>query len=145
MRHFYDFGATYVRVFRHHVDTTFKEDRAVSSFWPMVERPDLDEFVRCAKMFGYVDPMQYGREHDVIHSWLAQKLKKAFSRVVWCEAHKVPQDDFKRECDDEEHLVNRMQNYLNTGETDADYGILANTFGPNLPEVGAALWKDLRS
>lgn len=145
MRPVYDFGTTYVRVFNNHVDTVFKEDGAVSSFWPMVERPERVEFVRCAKMFGYVDPMQYGREHDVIHSWLAEKMGKLFSRVVWCDAHKVDRKDFQRECDDEEHLVNRMQRYLNVGELDVDYGILANTFGTHLPEVGASLWKDLRS
>lgn len=145
MRPVYDFGSVFLKVFADHVDTIFIKDGAISSFWPMVERPDLDEFVKYAKFFGYANPMQYGREHDVIHSWLAKKLIKPFSRVVWCDAHKISQENFKRECEDEEHLVNRMQKYLNTGETDTDYGILVNTFGTHLPEVGAALWKDLRS
>jgi len=92
---------------------------------------------------GYLNAMQYGLEHDLTHSWLAIRLGRPHSLVVWADAHGVPQLP-KQLYDDEEHLVNRMQYYLNSGIEDEDFGVLRRTFGDQLPDVASKLWLFLR-
>ncbi len=135
------FGDVMVDVLDEHVLTTFA-DGAHSNFYPPVHDA---EFCRCATQFGYVDPLQYGLEHDVTHNWLAHELREdAISPVVWAAAHGgerlLPAQDYE----DEEHLVNRLQFYLNTGRRDDDYNVLHHTFGHRLPIVAMRLWRVLR-
>lgn len=128
-----------VAVEKNYIRTVFL-DGACSRFYPPV---DNAEFCKCATMFGYTNAMQYGLEHDITHSWQAFYQGKPYSEVVWAEAHgsrEKPQQVY----DDEEHLVNRLLKYLNTGEVDTDYEVLRGTFGSKLPDVARDLWMVLR-
>ena len=132
-------GTVLVDVYQDHVDTWFPDGNA-SHFWP----PVCDRaFQDTAHKMGYLNAMQYGLEHDLTHSWLAVNLGRSHSLVVWADAHGVPQVP-KQLYDDEEHLVNRMQCYLNTGIDDQDYRVLRYTFGNRLPHLGSELWLFLR-
>jgi len=133
------FGDVEVQVHPNHIRTQFR-DGAISKFFPPVEQPD---FQLCARMFGYTNSMQYGLEHDTAHSWLAHAKGLPHSEVVWAEAH-GRKDLPAQVYDDEEHLVNRMLRYLNTGQVDDDYKVLEGTFGKRLPSVAQTLWKVLR-
>jgi hypothetical protein len=129
---------------------TIFEDGAVSEFVPPTHDP---EFIRVAHWAGYGDPLTYGLEHDVTHSWVAHRLGYGVSRVVWADAHEGTDSERDRErvlgigfpdrCDDEEHCVNRLQRYINQGSPD-EFGVLDSTFGAELPSVARELLLVLR-
>lgn len=145
-----------VNVFADHVDTIF-EDGAISSFWPFAPRSEegIKVFLDAAKEMGYVNPMQYGIEHDITHAFAVDAIHdmardiprwawRGVSGVVWAQAH--PGFELKQQDrDDEEHVINRLQKYLNTGEVDNDWGVLEDLFGYNLPRVGQVMWRLLRA
>lgn len=127
-------------VFRDHVHTVLP-DGSESLFWP----PYRDSVFRMiAEKFGYTCALQYGIEHDITHSWTAMMQGLMYSEVVWADAHGGRRLHPAKVYDDEEHLVNRMLHYLNTGEPDRDYGVLEYRFGTMLPAMGAMLWGVLR-
>lgn len=56
--------------------------------------------------------------------------------MVWWDAHGQPDDPSTQGWRDlEEHIVIRMQRFINTGERDEDYGVLEAHFGRDLPLV----------
>jgi hypothetical protein len=110
---------------------------------------DKPSFREAARLMGYGDLWQrYGVDHDVAHSFLAHALGWPFSRVVWSDAHKRRPHGWERHWPykpwDEEHLVNRLQCYVQTGQRDTDYGILDKVWGDRLPAVAAHLASWLR-
>jgi hypothetical protein len=123
-----------------HITTRFP-DGIQSDHWPPVHDP---VYVQVARQFGYTNPLQYGLEHDLTHSWMAQHQGKDWSEVIRADALGTRDPEKQGVYNDEEHLVNRMQHYLNTGRTDDDYGVLTATFGTDLPFVAMRLWRFLR-
>lgn len=127
--HVCEFGSATVRVHAQRVESTFREDGSVSRFIPPVGKPDFEWEARCA---GYVNPLQFGLEHDVLHHVVAERLGWTRSYVVWWDAHGQPHDpDTQGWRDMEEHLVMRLQRFINLGERD-EYGVLEAQFGEGL-------------
>jgi hypothetical protein len=119
-----------VRVYDDHVETEFPDERITSYFYPPVGEPS---FISAARYAGYVDPLQFGRDHDVLHSLVSARLGWNGSWVVRWDARGQPDEPETQEWRDlEEHLVVRLQRYLSLGETDADFGCLAAHFGDDL-------------
>jgi hypothetical protein len=114
------------------VESCFSADGSVSRFHPPVGKPDFEEAARYA---GYADSFRFGIEHDVLHSYVADRIGWQRSCVVWWDAHNQPDDGCQEWRDYEEHLVMRLQRHINTGERDADYGCLDGAFGASLPAV----------
>lgn len=123
-----------------HVTTRFP-DGEQSDHWPPVNDP---VYIQIARQFGYTNQLQYGLEHDLAHNWLAELLGKDWSEVIRADALGERDPAKQKAYDDEEHLVNRLQYYVNTGRLDNDYGVLGATFGTDLPFVAMRLWRFLR-
>jgi hypothetical protein len=111
---------------------TMYDDGMFSIFVPPTDDP---EFCRIAAWAGYGDPIQYGIEHDIAHSFVANTLGYEVSRVVWADCHGGTDEARAREdknvyptLDDEEHLCNRLQRYANTGAED-EFQIIDKVFG----------------
>lgn len=146
-----EFRTASVRVFEDRVETTFKEDGSLNTFYPPIYKAD---FVWAGIEMGYPHSdagiMRYGLEHDITHHWLADELGWPHSWSIWSAAHAKPDtlpkpgQKWSQRVADEEHLVNRLQKYINTGELDTDYGVLAGTFGDKLPQVAGRLLVLLR-
>jgi hypothetical protein len=127
------FWSARVLVYPDHVESRFHESDAVSLFYPPTQKA---EFVEHARYAGYVDPMQFGLEHDILHHHIAEVLGWERSLVVWWDAHGQPDDPKTKPLRDyEEHLVMRLQRYINLGEKDDDYGILEMLWGTSLPDI----------
>jgi hypothetical protein len=134
------FGNVALTCFSDHVETRFV-DGTRSLFYPPV---DSEDFCKIALQFGYPDTMQYGIEHDVTHSWVATVRGFPYSEVVWADAHGGRRDKSARIYDDDEHIVNRVLFYINTGKVDDDFGMLRHVFGNALAQYGQQLWYLLR-
>lgn len=127
------FWSARVLLYHDHVESRFHEDNSVSVFYPPIEKA---EFVAHARYAGYVDPMQFGLEHDVLHHHVAELLGWERSHVVWWDANGQPGEPETKDLRDyEEHVVMRLQRYINLGEKDDDYGVLEDLFGYKLPGV----------
>lgn len=127
-----NFWSARVLVYPDHVESRFYEDNSVSVFYPPTQKA---EFVTHAGYAGYVDPMQFGLEHDILHHHITEVLGWGRSSVVWWDAHGQPDEPETKELrDTEEHVVIRLQRYINLGEMD-DYGVLEDLFGYKLPDV----------
>jgi hypothetical protein len=127
-----NFWSALVFVYHDHVESIFYEGDPVSVFYPPIEK---EEFVAHARYAGYVDPMQFGLEHDVLHHHVAELLGWERSHVVWWDANGQPDEPETKELRDyEEHIVMRLQRYINLGERD-DYGVLEDLFGDKLPDI----------
>jgi hypothetical protein len=141
-----EFAAAFVWVYEKHIITQFKSDGSVSDFWPPLHKRD---FAFAAIEMGYpldnCGIMQYGIEHDLTHHWLAGAMGWPYSFSIWSAAHskegnsELPMDRWSQRIKDEEHLVNRMQRYINTGQKDDDYGCLDRAFGDTLPSKAGDL------
>jgi len=119
-----------VRVHSNHVETTFNGTGRVSRFFPPVGQPAFDAAARYA---GYADSLRFGLEHDILHHAVSDQVGWARSPVVWWNACGEPDDPQTKELRDlEEHLVVRLQRYINTGEMDEEYGLLRQYFGEEL-------------
>lgn len=128
-----------------HVITYFREDESFSDFWPPISKAS---FIGAAHEMGYLSVMQYGIEHDIMHALIAEECGWPHSWSVWSAAHGTtgPErspDEWSQRVRDEEHLVNRMQAYINTGKLDG-FGNLFGTFGDRLPDVACKFIKVLR-
>lgn len=129
-----------VLLWHDHVTTRFP-DGAQSDHWPPVTDPT---YIQTARLFGYTNPLQYGLEHDLTHNWLAEFRGHDWSEVIRAAAVGKRDPDKQQVYDDEEHLVNRLQYYINTGRLDDDYGVLGAMFGSDLPFIAMRLWRFLR-
>lgn len=127
------FPSAWVVIHADRVESTFDEDGSVSLFCPPVGKPAFEAAARYA---GYADSMLFGLEHDAFHHVVAHRLGWRRSWVVWWDAHGQPDDPATQGWRDlEEHIVIRMQRFINTGERDEDYGVLEAHFGRDLPLV----------
>ena len=126
------FRSAVVRVHADHIESRFYGG-AASRFYPPIGKP---EFVEHARFAGYVDPMQFGLEHDIMHHVVSTCLGWERSPVVWWSARGCPDEPETQERRDyEEHMVVRLQRYINTGKLDEDYGLLEASFPCGLPYV----------
>jgi hypothetical protein len=137
-------------VYHDHIVSVFREDRSKSEFRPPLRDRD---FVFAAIEMGYPHSdrgiMQYGLEHDLTHHFVADELGWPHSWSIWSAAHSTWDPNktagkWSQRVADEEHLVNRLQKYVNTGQVDEDYGVLRGTFGSNLRDVAGRLVLILR-
>lgn len=113
-------------------------------FQPPIHDPD---YIEIARSFGYTSPTQYAMEHEVLHALLPPLAWGRQSLVIYLEAHRrwsEINDDLRQQTWAEEHLVNRFQRYINTGERDDDYGVLEGTLGPRLAATAGMLTRTLR-
>lgn len=86
-------------------------DGAESIAWPY---PDDPHYVVISHRCGYRDDvMAYCREHDFVHSFLAEKLFDTPSGVVWASAHGTA---FPDNTVQEEALVQMFQRWLRANE-----------------------------
>jgi hypothetical protein len=76
---------------------------------------------------GYDNPIQYALEHDLTHCWLSDKLEWPYSQAIMDGANGIPVDQMSERTAYEEHMVNHIQRYLNTGELDP-YGQIVEKF-----------------
>jgi hypothetical protein len=144
-RQILEFDSAFVWVYERHVLTQFKEDGSTSDFYPPLYKRD---FVFAAIEMGYPHDdrgiLQYGIEHDLTHHWLAGAMGWPYSYSIWSAAHskgnsELPMEKWSQRIKDEEHLVNRLQKYVNTGQKDDDYGCLDRAFGDTLPSKAGDL------
>lgn len=104
------------------------------------------DFMRAVAFAGYgTNWFQYVVEHELGHAWLATRMGWPHSWSLHGAAtgedgpyHGGPMSERVAA---EEHLVVRLQRYVNTGEVDEDYGVLADTFGDELPAIAGELRK----
>jgi hypothetical protein len=91
-----------------YVETQFPDGTLV----PAVPE-DTDAYRATARSLGYgADTARMNREHDPLHSWLAEKLGLPHSPVLWAVAHgTLAQGDFGAE----EALTLAFQRLLNHG------------------------------
>jgi hypothetical protein len=133
-------GLCVVTLWPDHVATRFPDGREKEA-WPPVSDP---LYVQRARQYGYVNPLQYGLERDLTHSWLAAQRGHDWSEVLRAEAVGNREEAQQAAYDDEDHLVSRLLYYVNTGRLDDDYGALATAFSSDLPYVAMRLWHFLR-
>lgn len=106
---------------------------------PLAEDGSIDAgFLAAMQEMGYTDPFQYALEHELGHHIVAFGRGLPHSSIVWDAAHHVAMSMEEPDRAAEEHLVNRLQRYMNLGAADP-YGCLQQTFGENLPGVAKNL------
>lgn len=121
-----------VLIYPDHVESRFSADASISRFFPPVGKEDFEWAARYA---GYADSFRFGIEHDILHHCVADRLGWQRSAVIWWDAHGQPDDGMQSWRDYEEHLVVRLQRFINTGERDIDHRCLDGAFGPHLSAV----------
>ena len=129
----------HVAVFEEGAVTTFTEDgsKAVATV-----KPGDEEHIEAARHAGYGDD-QYRMlvEHEIGHSFVADRLGWPHSWSLWSTAHgtgeKRPMTGWSPRVRDEEHLVVSLQRFVNTGQED-EFGKLREAFGKDLPAVARA-------
>jgi hypothetical protein len=146
-----EFSSAFALVYDDRVVTIFKADGSSSEFWPPLTKRS---FVWAAIEMGYRHDnggiLRYGIEHDITHHWLADEMGWPHSYSIWGAAHAkpgnsdLPMEKWSDRVKYEEHMVNRLQKYINTGEKDDDYGCLDRTFGHALPRKALDLTLLLR-
>lgn len=77
---------------------------------------ETDDYRDRALSLGYESADAMNREHDVLHSFLADKLGWPCSPCLYAAAQRLPIDQEQR--DTEEACVLAFQRYLNTGVVD---------------------------
>ncbi|HEV7346622.1 MAG TPA: hypothetical protein VGN60_13420 [Devosia sp.] len=133
------FASADVSVYPDRVETLFREDgsRAVAD----VHWGDADH-IAAARHAGYGDD-QYRMlvEHEIGHSFVADRLGWPHSWSLWSAAHGTgdirPMTQWSPRVRDEEHLVVSLQRYANTGQRDP-HARLEEAFGDALPAVARA-------
>lgn len=141
-----EFKSATVEIHDHIIRTIFREDGSSADMWPPTGEAWYQDV---ARSMGYTDALLYAREHELVHHWLADHMGWPHSWSVWSQAHGTwdstkPNRPWSQRVADEEHIVNRLQRYLNTGEVDVDYGVLTGTWGERLPAVAVELMGVLR-
>ena len=111
----HQFGSVTVRVWhppeRSRVETWFPDGVMLPA-----EPQGDDDYRDRALSLGYESADAMNREHDVLHSFLADKLGYRWSPCLWAAAHKQPID--REVGDHEEAMVLAFQRYMNTGVED---------------------------
>jgi hypothetical protein len=73
--------------------------------------PDDVSFLEVATQCGFKDPVAYVREHDLAHSFLAEKMFGKSSPIVWAAAHNLSIDSIAAMY--EERWVYHWQRFTN--------------------------------
>lgn len=94
------------------------------------------EYKNIAQWAGYDDWQTFGREHEIAHHWLADRLGWPWS---W-SLHDDPPTPWPPHVAWEEHVVTRLQRLSRAGIED-EFGVLPALFGSDLSD---AVW-DLES
>jgi hypothetical protein len=123
-------------------DITVTEERVVCTFADGTEA-DSDIAagnVSSALFWGYDDPVLYYQHHDLIHSWLADRIHRKPSPTLWAVAHNLPAPPENR---DEEQLVNHVQ-YALAQDCVAEFALFfARRIGRDYRQVLSALTETL--
>jgi hypothetical protein len=134
----HEFPACWVHHHHGYVHVVFKSDHSESVFQPPIDEPGHKAFVEAAHEMGYSDIMRYAVEHEIAHQHVSLAMGREYSWVVWSDAHKDQAapwtDQWPSRPEDEEHLVNRLQQFANLGIED-EHGCLRGIFGGRLEEV----------
>lgn len=113
----HQFGSVTVRVWhppeRSRVETWFPSGAMLPA-----EPQDGDDYRDRALSLGYESADAMNREHDPLHSFLADKLGYQWSPCLRAAAHEMPID--RVVADREEACVLAFQRYMNTGVADMD-------------------------
>lgn len=142
----YEFPAVWVHAWSDCVHIVHRADGSSSIFAPpRIEGNRYDPaFCSAAHEMGYSDIMRYAVEHELSHQHVSLALGRTCSWVVWDDAHKADKvegqeppewaDAWPYRPQDEEHLVNRFQRFVNLGIDDQE-GCLRALFGDRLEEM----------
>ena len=109
-------NCTFVVDFDHsYAETRFPDGSKV----PAVPH-DTDEYRENARKYGYgSDTAALSREHEFLHTWLAEEQGKPYSPTLWAVAHEFAEGTAAlHEQYAEEDIVLKFQRYINTGESD---------------------------
>jgi len=98
-----------------HTETIYPDGTSVAA-----HPEDSDEYREKARRYGYgTDVSALSREHEILHTFLAEKLRDGCSHALWAVAH--GQSGYVAplwEQEMEETLVLAFQIYLNGGSLD---------------------------
>lgn len=85
---------------------------------------DSEEYRAIARWAGYgEDWRRYAVEHDVVHCWLSDYLGEPWCDCLYSPSGLDVESDAPRAHKDREHIVNRLQRWIRTGEPD-EYGVV---------------------
>jgi hypothetical protein len=119
--------STAVMVLGQGVNTSVFADGVTNQMWVH----DPSDGGAAAREMGYgSDWWRYITEHDLTHHFVADAIGQPFSYAIHDGNGDVPLCDAPQEQQDEEHLVNRLQRWLMTGDPDP-YGQVQRHFGAN--------------
>jgi hypothetical protein len=121
--------------------TTFW-DGSVNEMHAWALSDDL-KYREIARQHGYGnDWLRYAVDHDITHHWWADYGGYLCSEAIWLGARgvNIPQKYWHWSLSHEEHMVNSIQKYVQTGEIDA-WNWLGRLFGDDLPVAAASLQK----
>lgn len=96
-------------------------DGSETGNWPW---PDA-AYLRLVQDCGHIDPLEYCREHDLCHSFLAEKMFDRPSPILWASAHgKLVDGDY------EEKLVYYFQRFVHllAHSPDPEWGLWKTDF-----------------
>ena len=118
-----------------HTVSIFPDGRTNTMHLPSVDAPDYHAIARWA---GYGDDWRrYNLHHDATHHAIADWLGWRWSACLH-DPEPVAIGDASQAHQDEEHIVNRLQRQVHTGEPD-EYGQVQRLFGDGTTEVLAML------
>jgi hypothetical protein len=125
-----------------YVHTVFKADQSECVFAPTKDQA----FADAAREMGYGcienGLMRYAVEHELAHHVSALERGLTHSLVAWAAAHNSWSSfdgaEWPMRAQDEEHLANRLQRFMNLGLEDQE-GCLRGVYGKRLAEVAEKL------
>ena len=121
------------------VRTVFETDGSESMFAPPCVDGQVEQFfIDAAHEMGYSDLMRYAVEHELSHQIVALEQGQPHSPIVWAAAHEDLDSLSQGDKEAEEHLVNRLQQFMNLGIEDS-YGCLREVFGSRLEKIAIRL------
>lgn len=118
---------TAVMVLGDGVNTSIFADGKVNQMWAH----EPTDGGAAAREMGYLTNWwRYITEHDLTHHFVADRLGQPYSYAIHDGDGGRPLSDAPQEQQDEEHLVNRLQRWMMTGDPDP-YGEVQRRFGQN--------------
>jgi hypothetical protein len=92
------------------------------------------DYADIAAWAGYGDDVRgYNLQHDLTHCWFAEVMGRRWCPVLH-DPFLGPLAQAPQEHRDIEHMVNRLQRQMMTGEPD-EFGVLQRLFGGTLPSM----------
>jgi hypothetical protein len=136
----YEFPAVWVHEHDAYIHAVHRADMSSSVFAPPQDLDAFREFKKAAREMGYSNVMRYATEHELAHQHVSLAMGRECSWIVWNDAHKDNPIDHGNEWpnrpQDEEHLVNRLQRFVNLGIEDTE-GCLRGVFGNRLEAIAS--------